>query len=114
MSDEVIVLRSPAPCTLEELRSLAAPPLRAAGAQRAVVFGSWARGEADGYSDLDLVVVLDTDLPRAQRGRCLEAVFAALPVPVDAIVYTPAEFHQGERRGLGIFDALAREGVDLL
>ena len=114
MSDDVTVVRKPAPCRLDELRQLAAPPLRAAGAQRAIVFGSWARDEADGYSDLDLVVVMETDLPRAQRGQRLEALFAALPVPVDALIYTPDEFQEGEERGLGIFDALAREGVDLL
>ena len=114
MSDEVTVLRRPAPCSLEELRALAIPVLRRAGVERAIVFGSWARGEADGYSDLDLVVVLETELPRAQRGRCLDAVFDALPVAVDALIYTPAEFREGERRGIGIFDALRREGIELL
>jgi predicted nucleotidyltransferase len=114
VSDEVTVLQRPAPCSLEELRALAVPALRRAGVERAIVFGSWARGEADGFSDLDLVVVLQTDLPRAQRGRCLEAVFAALPIAVDALIYTPEEFREGERRGVGVFDALRREGVDLL
>ena len=47
--------------------------LRSAGAARAIVFGSWARGEADGYSDLDLVVVMDTGRPRLDRGRKLAA-----------------------------------------
>lgn len=114
MSDQVIVLRRPAPCSLEEIRRLAVPALRAAGAERAIVFGSWARGEADGYSDLDLVVVLDTELPRAERGRRLEALFDALPVAIDALIYTPDEFREGVRRGVGIFDALRREGIDLL
>ena len=111
----VTILREVAPCALDELRRLAEPLLRNAGAGRALVFGSWARGEADGFSDLDLVVVMETDRPRAERGLDLSRQLdAALPVVVDLLVYTPAEFVAGEARRLGVFDALAREGVEIL
>jgi predicted nucleotidyltransferase len=115
VSDDVTVLKAPAPCSLEELRSKAGPLLKEAGAQRALVFGSWARGEADGFSDLDLVVVMDTDRPRPERGLELARhLDEMLPMVVDLLVYTPSEFSAGQLRGMGIFDALARESVDLL
>ena len=111
----VTILREAAPCSLDELRLLAVPLLRNAGASRAVVFGSWARGEADGFSDLDLVVVMETDRPRAGRGLELAGQLdATLPVVVDLIVYTPAEFAAGTARGFGVFDALSRDGVEIL
>ncbi|MEN8160830.1 MAG: nucleotidyltransferase domain-containing protein [Myxococcota bacterium] len=113
MGEEVIVLRAPARHTLEELARIAGAPLRAAGAERAVVFGSWARGTADGYSDLDLAVVLRTELPPLERGGLLKELVAALPVAVDLLVYTPEEFALGMERRLGVFEAIAREGVTI-
>jgi predicted nucleotidyltransferase len=113
MSGEVFVLRAPARFTLAELADLARPALEAAGVERAIVFGSWARGTADGYSDLDLAVVIETDLPPLERGNLLADVARSLPVGVDLIVYTPEEFARGMEAGLGVFDAIAREGVTI-
>jgi predicted nucleotidyltransferase len=111
--DEVIILRAPARYTLEELARLAGEPLRAAGAERAVVFGSWARGTSDAWSDLDLVVVLRTELPLLERGALLSELVRALPVGVDLLVYTPEEFARGLAERYGVFDAIAREGVTI-
>jgi predicted nucleotidyltransferase len=111
MSEEVTVLRAPARATLGEIAERLRGPLEAAGAVRAIVFGSWARGEADGYSDLDLVVVIDTELPRFERASQLGAVLGAAGMPVDLLVFTPEEFERGVQRRLDVFDAIAREGV---
>lgn len=112
---EVTVVEARPPCSLDALAELAVPILRAAGVLRAIVFGSWARGEADGFSDLDLVVVTCTDLPRTERGRELATrLDQSLPVVVDLLVYTPDEFAAGRARGLGVFDALARDGMEIL
>lgn len=113
MANEVTVLRAPARLTLAEIEARLRGPLAEAGAERAIVFGSWARGTADAWSDLDLVVVLETSLPRAERWRLLARALDALPIPVDLLVYTPAEFARGVAGGRGVFDALAREGVTI-
>jgi predicted nucleotidyltransferase len=113
VADEVVVVRAPRRYTLEELARRAAGPLEEAGAERAIVFGSWARGTADGFSDLDLAVVLRTDLPVPERGRRLAKVVEALPVAVELLVYTPEEFERGMRTRLGVFDAIARDGVTI-
>ena len=111
MADDVAVVCAPARATLHELAKLAAPVLRAAGAERAVAFGSFARGAADGFSDLDLAVVLPTELPPIERGNLLNELFLALPVGLDLLIYTPDEFARGLERGFGVFAAIEREGV---
>jgi predicted nucleotidyltransferase len=114
MTSEVIVVAAPAPCTLEQLAERIRPALAEAGVLRAVVFGSWARGSADGFSDLDLAVVLETELPSIERPRLLAGVHRALPgIGVDIVVYTPEEWERGIATGLDLFDSIRREGVTI-
>jgi predicted nucleotidyltransferase len=111
--EPVTILRAPARHTFAELAERARGPLEAAGAERAVVFGSWARGTADAWSDLDLAVVVRTAHPPLERGGILRDLVDALPVGVDLLVYTPEEFARGLEERCGVFDAIAREGVTL-
>ncbi len=112
---EVTVIAAPAPCTFEEMRRRTESVLRKTGVKRAIVFGSWARGEADGFSDLDLVAVMDTDLPPPERALALaKQLDQALPMVVDLLVYTPDEFAVREADGFGVFDMLRREGVEIV
>ena len=69
----------------------------ALGVERVVLFGSAARGEAGLTSDLDLLMVWDTELAFVDR---VAAMYAHLQptVACDILVYTPAEMvHMAER-----------------
>ena len=61
------------------------------GIQKAILFGSLARGEVTPFSDLDLIVVQDTDARFLDR---LETFYTLLDLRVDAdiLVYTPEEW----------------------
>jgi predicted nucleotidyltransferase len=64
--------------------------LREIGARQVILFGSAARGEAGLDSDLDLLVVLETDLNFVERLAFLYRML--LPqVDVDILAYTPEE-----------------------
>ena len=110
MEGGVAVFNEPSMWSLANLARLAAEPLRAAGAERAVAFGTYARGVADAWSDLDLAVVIETDLPRLERGRLLGDLYDALPVSLDLLVFTPSEFERGAQAGFDVFAAIATDG----
>jgi predicted nucleotidyltransferase len=60
------------------------------GVQRVSVFGSYARGRRDLFTDLDLLVVWETERPALDRLQFLYSRLDA-PVDVDIVCYTPAE-----------------------
>jgi predicted nucleotidyltransferase len=55
------------------------------------VFGSYAKGNQSQQSDLDLVVVKPTELPRRLRGRDVVAVLAEAAFHIDLLFLTPQE-----------------------
>lgn len=110
---EATILSEPASWSLESLRERLTPALERLAVERAIVFGSYARGTADGFSDLDLAVVLLTSLPRFERPRLLDDVYRAIPLGLDLLVLTPEEYEIGTRGRSGVFDSIVREGVTI-
>lgn len=82
--------------------------------ERIILFGSRARGEADKYSDLDLVVVRRTSdrfLKRLEDAyqRLADAALG-LGVDVDILVYTPDEYQRMLEEGNPLVMFVHREG----
>jgi uncharacterized protein len=92
---------------LEAVRGLGIP------VRRAVLFGSWARGEAREWSDIDLVIVSPVfDAPHARREVAL--LWDALAATGGYIEPIPC----GERRweedgGSPVIEIARREGVEV-
>ncbi len=76
-----------------------------------ILFGSRARGEADEYSDYDLIVIKSTRRPFLERLQDMVPYLVAFDHPAEVLVYTPAEFEQMGEVGLGWI--VKREGVIL-
>ena len=80
---------------------------------RIVLFGSHARGQAGPSSDLDLLIVEDSDLPRHRRApRYLRALVGVFPAK-DVIVWTPAEIAAWANLPNAFISTALREGVTL-
>ncbi|MGH7857773.1 MAG: nucleotidyltransferase domain-containing protein [Candidatus Binatia bacterium] len=83
------------PATTDELLEEVVRRIRSVGAPRAVVlFGSRARGDARPDSDLDLLIVEESSLPRFKRsGRYRRALRGVFPAK-DVVVWTPEEVEE--------------------
>ncbi len=80
---------------------------------RVVLFGSHARGQARRDSDLDLLIVEDSDLPRHRRApRYLRALVGVYPAK-DVIVWTPAEIAEWRDVPNAFISTVLRDGVTL-
>ena len=97
--------------TLEDIREILTPALEETGALRAIVFGSHARSEAKEFSDLDLVIVAETETNFPSRPGDFRAVKRAWDWAMDLIVYTPAEYEMMLAKGRGFVIMLETEGV---
>jgi len=68
--------------------------LRAGSPHKIVLFGSRARGDARPDSDLDLLILEDSELPRYKRSpRYYHALAGVFPAK-DIVVYTPEEVRE--------------------
>jgi predicted nucleotidyltransferase len=93
---------------MDALKQVLAPHL--ARALQAIVFGSVARGEADQWSDLDLLIVADTTRPFLERYHDFEAIYDIWP-RLDLLVYTPEEFARMRGEGRPFLEHVLSEGV---
>jgi predicted nucleotidyltransferase len=107
---DVHVQGGAATMSFDELRARIVRYLERTDVEKAIVFGSWARGQQDGMSDLDLVLVERTDRPFVERGLAHLELFR-MGVGVDLIVYTPDEYRRLLEEGRPFVEQIESEGV---
>jgi predicted nucleotidyltransferase len=74
-----------------------------------ILFGSYLSGQVSEWSDLDLVVIKETDDRFLERVRQVLALLQPR-VGVDVLVYTPAEFAQLRQERAFVRDEIAAKG----
>jgi hypothetical protein len=107
---QVEILAGPPRFTRDAIHRVVSAACRRVGAERAVLFGSYARGNADAQSDVDLLIVCATERRFFDRHELFADVLDAFP-GCDLLVYTPGELAELRERGV-VHEAL-REGVQL-
>ncbi len=63
-------------------------------AERVILFGSYAQGTVTEDSDVDLLVVANTDLPPRERYSAVRRLVTNVPASFDIVVKTPAEYER--------------------
>jgi predicted nucleotidyltransferase len=79
---------------LDTVLAVLRPLLREHGARAAYLIGSRARGTADQHSDIDLIIVAESDRSEVERLKDYLPAIVASPVGVDLFIYTPEEFER--------------------
>jgi predicted nucleotidyltransferase len=77
---------------------------------RIYLFGSWARGEMDEFSDIDVVVIMHTELPFLERALTLSLNLPLTLGGVDLLVYTPEEWQTMRENGNAFVETVLEEG----
>jgi predicted nucleotidyltransferase len=78
--------------------------------ERIILFGSQARGDADQYSDLDIVIIKETEERFLDR---LKTIYELVQprFAMDVLVYTPQEFTEMQERGNSFVEMVLKEGI---
>ncbi len=97
----------------QEIKRVATRLGKTADALQVILFGSHARGEAGENSDVDLMIIAESDLPRFKRSRELYKQLRPYPFGMDLAVYTPQEIERGKKSPVSFVSAVLREGKTL-
>jgi predicted nucleotidyltransferase len=77
---------------IDEIKVRLAPTLRELGVGKAILFGSTSRGTKSRKSDIDILLVVETEERFFDRYERFEDIYAKLKGrSVDMLIYTPSE-----------------------
>lgn len=78
--------------------------------EKIILFGSYAYGTPGPNSDLDLLVIMSSDLPRHKRAALVYRALAGLVIPKDVVVYTPEEVEEWREVPRAFITEIVRKG----
>jgi len=70
-----------------------------------ILFGSYANGTQHEDSDIDLLIIQDTDLPIQKRGFDIRMSLIGSMIPFDIVIYTKLEFDQEKDKSNSFLNA---------
>ena len=80
--------------TPEDIRSIVAKIIKGVNPEKIIMFGSRAHGNENDFSDLDILVVMNTNKSKWHRSGDIYMLTMGRGFPMDVIVYTPEEFKE--------------------
>jgi predicted nucleotidyltransferase len=95
----------------EELKRIV-DRLRRYQPRQVILFGSFARGDYHALSDVDLLIVKETETPFLERASSVLALCEGDELlPVEPLIYTPEELAQMELARNPFIEQVLREGI---
>jgi predicted nucleotidyltransferase len=96
--------------SLEDINQVAKAIGEASKAERVILFGSHATGRASPESDVDFLVIAESDLPRHKRSRELYKQIRPHRFPMDILVVTPSEAERANESNVTFIHRALQEG----
>lgn len=62
--------------------------------EKIILFGSYAEGNPNENSDLDILIIKETDMPRYKRNSEVKKYLRGLKIPIDVVVYSQKEIDE--------------------
>ncbi len=81
--------------------------------EKIILFGSNAWGKPSKHSDIDIFLVMDSNLRRDKRADKISELFADRTFPLDVIVYTPHELNKSLKNGNAFISEIINRGKTL-
>jgi len=105
----------------DELRHQIRESLEPLHPEKVIVFGSYAQGAADRDSDIDLIVVLDSEaIPATYQDRMMNRLLVRRALDalnrdyaLDVLVYTAPEWKRFQDSGSAFAKEVASQGVEV-
>lgn len=81
--------------------------------EKIILFGSYAYGNPNENSDLDLFIIKNSDLSRPERAvQARKMIFGAM-IPIDLIVFTPKEINEAKNNQFSFVNKVLSSGKTL-
>jgi len=77
----------------EQINEISLSIIQNINPDKIILFGSCATDNYNEDSDLDLIIIKNSDLPKHKRGLEIRRLFYGLLIPMDFKIYTPQEFN---------------------
>ena len=81
--------------------------------EKVILFGSYVTNKINEESDLDFIIIKDTDKPKHKRGRELRRHLLGLLIPIDLKIYTPSEFENESKSDYSFLSSAMKNSIVL-
>jgi predicted nucleotidyltransferase len=81
--------------------------------EKIILFGSLARGDTHEWSDIDLIIVKDTDASYGERVKALTPLIQDRLVGADILIYSLKEYENAREKGSVFLKEAERDGLVL-
>ena len=99
--------------TRQTIQEMAGKIAREFHPEKIILFGSYARGDANEASDVDLLVVIETQMPKPKRSAPMYSLLRDYPYAKDIVVYNPEEVQEYQPLPMSLIHRAFVEGVVL-